>query len=130
MWKRLALAVVAVGPMVLGSGCASIQVAQKFNDQQITTDSAAPVAHIHGNTWGFYLLPIVPLLTGDTVSPGNIAVGKDTVTVGSAVDMVTAKSKALGATKTTDLCSSTSSLPVVPPIIWLKSVHVSGNATR
>jgi hypothetical protein len=47
--------------------------------------------------------------------------------------MTTAKSKELGATKITDLQSSTTSVlvwPIPPFLLWYKAVQVSGNAIR
>ena len=112
------------------SGCASVSPATKLNGQ-LLTPSDAPIAHLNASTCGIYWLPMFPLLTGSTDKPGKAALFKDTVTVESVVDMTTAKSKALGATKTTDLQSSTTSMlvfPVPPFLLWYKSVQVSGNA--
>ena len=116
--------------LALVSGCAGVQTASKLNDQQLTS-SDTPIAHLHADNWGIYLLPIVPLLTGSTANPGWPAIFDDTVNVESVVDMTTAKSKSLGATKTTDLESKTSSVWLVPTLFfWYKSVEVSGNASK
>lgn len=124
-------AVLVVSLAILTTGCASIQTATNFNDQKTTTDTSTPVAHVYGSNWGIYFLAYVPLLSGDTAKQGTIAAGRNTVSVAAAVDMVTRKSKQLGATKTTDLQSSTASVWIVPfPLLWYKSVQVSGNATR
>jgi uncharacterized protein YceK len=124
-----ALLVVALG--ILVTGCASIQTATSLNDQRITADASTPVAHVYGSNWGIYFLLYVPLLTGDTAKHGTIAVGRDTVSVAAAVDMVTRKSKELGVTRTTDIQSSSTSVWIIPlPVFWYKSVQVSGNATK
>ena len=124
-------AVLVVSLGILATGCASIQTATNFNDQKITTDASTPVAHVYGSNWGIYFLAYVPVLTGDTAKHGIIAAGRNTVSVAAAVDMVTRKSKELGATKTTDLQSSTTSVWIVPfPVFWYRSVQVSGNATK
>ncbi len=125
-----ALAAVAALALAMGAGCATVQVATNFNGQAITTDAGGAVAHVNVSNWGFYFLPSYALLTGDTVTQGNIAVGKDTVTVASAIEMLTVATKAMGATKTTDITSFRRSIAVLPPIIWFKTVQVSGNATR
>lgn len=127
---RLA-AVLAVSVGILAAGCASVHTATQLNDQRITTDASTPVAHVHGSNWGIYFLAHAPVLAGDTAKHGIIAIAEDTVTVADAVDMVTRKCKELGATKTTDLQSSTTSVWIIPfPIFWYKSVQVSGNATK
>ena len=118
--------------IVLVSGCATVNTATKLNGQQLT-QSDTPIAHLNGSNWGIYWLSIVPLLTGNTDKPGMPSVFKDTVTVESVVDMTTAKSKELGATKITDLQSSTTSVlvwPIPPFLLWYKAVQVSGNAIR
>lgn len=117
---------------VMVSGCASVSPATRLNGQMLTPGDK-PVAHVNASTWGIYWLPIVPLVTGSTDKPGEMSFFKDTVTVESVVDMTTAKSKELGATKTTDLQSSTTSMlvfPVPPFLLWYKAVQVSGNAVK
>ncbi len=130
MKKMAFLAVCAIAVLAV-AGCASMQTATVLNDQKIG-DAGNNVAHINGDNWGVYLLWI-PILTGDTAKPGSIAVMKDTVNVPSVVDMVTMKSKEMKGTKTLDLVSSRSSLPVfwfIVPIVSLKFVEVSGNSVN
>lgn len=129
--KKIAFLAVCAVAIVVVTGCASMQTATTFNDQNIAS-TEKNVAHINGDNWGVYLLWI-PILTGDTAKPGSIAVMKDTVNVPSVVDMVTKKSKEHGGTKVLDLVSSKSSIPVfwfIVPIVSLKFVEVSGNSVN
>ena len=131
MRKELGVVALVVSLALVLSGCASLQMGAKLNDQKLTTDASVPVAHVNGGTWGIYFLGFAPIVTGDTAKPGNTAWGKDTVNVESVVDMVTAKSKELGGTRTTDLQSATSSVWLFPTLVlWVKSVEVSGNALK
>ena len=119
-------ALVAVG-LAFAAGCASTQVADDLSGQKLTLSPAAKdVAHVYGRTWGFYCLWI-PLITGDTEKPGSAAWFTDTVTVKAVTKMVTAKSKALGASNTLDVKSNTSGLWIMP-VFFINSVEVSGNA--
>ncbi len=121
---------VAVG--ALAAGCASVDVAQKLNGQQLT-QSGTSIAHLNGSNWGIYWLKIIPIFTGSTDHPGQQLAFKDTVRLDTVVDMTTASSKALGATKTTDLQSHETSVlvfPLPPFLFWYKAVEVSGNAIK
>ncbi|MBU4198935.1 MAG: hypothetical protein KKG09_07405 [Verrucomicrobia bacterium] len=61
----------------------------------------------------------------------SFALFRDTVTEQAVVDMVTKKSRELGATKTTDLVSRTDSTGLQTLFtIWYYSVQVSGNAVK
>ncbi|HPN83901.1 MAG TPA: hypothetical protein PK821_01065 [Victivallales bacterium] len=129
--KKMAFLVVCAVAIIAVAGCASMQTATTLNDQKISA-ADANVAHINGDNWGVYVLWF-PILTGDTSKPGSIAIMKDTVNVPSVVDMVTNKSKEHGGTKTLDLVSSRSSMPVfwfIIPIVSLKFVEVSGNSVK
>jgi hypothetical protein len=102
----------------------------------LTTTNDEPVAHVYGDTWGLYLLPLIPIMTGDTDDPGSMTFFNNTVTVENTVDMVTEKSSQMGAKKTTDIQSSYTSIWIpfvpIPPffLYWYKSVEVSGNAVK
>jgi len=133
MRKSLATIVAAGLLAAIFSGCASVQVAHKFNGQKIDGKGSQPVAHINGSNWGFYFLS-VPLIAGSTDKVGEVEfLGKDTVKVAPVVDIVTAKSAKMGATSTLDLQSNTSSfmLPIpFPFLFYINSVEVSGNAVK
>jgi len=113
------------------SGCASVVSTKNINGQKLTTDGSQTLGHVNGSNWGIYLLPVIPLLTGDTEQPGSsIALVNDSVNVDSVVGMVTKKASTLGATKTIDLTSHTSSWWLIPTPFWYKSCDVSGNALK
>jgi len=132
MKKTMAVLVAGIAMLSL-VGCASIQTAQKFNSEKIDLNGAQEVAHINGSTWGFYLLWI-PLITGSTDDVGSISfLGPDYVKVEPVVDMVTRKSKEMGATKTLDLVSSTGGMMLpfpFPFLFYINEVQVSGNAVK
>ena len=131
MTKKITLAAAFVAVGILLMGCGSVDTTKALSGQKLTADGAAPVAHIHGNCWGIYFLPTIPLLTGDC-NAGGITFMSDNASLDHVVGAVTAKSASLKATKTTDVVSSKSSiwLPFPLPIFWYKSVSVSGNAIQ
>ncbi len=132
MVKRLSLVLTLAAVGALVTGCGSVTVTRQLNGQKLTSDTATPIAHVNGSTWGLYFLPMFPLITGDAVTGKTVFIN-DTVTLDNAVNAVTAKSKSLGATATTDLVSSQSSIWIpIPPLFftWIKSVEVSGNAVK
>ena len=111
-------------------GCASVQTAQKLNDQKLTTGGDVSIGNVNAENWGLYFLWI-PLLSGDTEKLGSIAVMKDTVNTESVVNLATKKAKEMGATKSVDLNSSASSMMIFPPfLIFYKAVQVSTNAIK
>lgn len=111
-------------------GCASVQTAQKLNDQKLTTGGDVSIGNVNAENWGLYFLWI-PLLSGDTEKMGSIAVMKDTVNTESVVSIATKKAKEMGATKSVDLNSSASSMMIFPPfLIFYKAVQVSTNAIK
>ncbi len=129
MKKLMGLMMGALAVFVI-SGCSSVQVATKLNDQKLTLAGNTDVAHVNGNTWGLYLLSF-PLLTGSTEKPDKMVIGEDSVNVSSVVDMVTARSKALGGKNVVDLTSSSSSFWIAPLfVLFIKSVEVSGNSVK
>ena len=129
MIKKTMMAIcMAVAAAMIG-GCASVKVADDFNNQNIS-DSGKNVAHVYGSNWGLYCLSI-PLITGSVDKPGSVAFGKDTVNPKSVVKMVTNKSGELGATKTLDLDTKGSSMWIFPLfVIFLDEYQVSGNAVK
>ena len=125
--KKIMLFVSAVAVGLLFAGCVSVEAVQgsDLNGEGIA-NTGTPVAHINAQNWGIYLFSI-PLLTGATDTPGSIAVLKDTVNVESMIPVVTARSRALKATKTLDLASQFS---VSGFIFYTRSINVSANAVR
>ncbi len=128
-----AMAVMAV--VVVLAGCASVQTASKadLNGRKLTMDNKAQdVAHINGNNWGFYFLKW-GLISGSTENLGDMTFMKDTVRVDKVVDIVTNKSKSLGAKETVDLQSTCTSIMLpfpIPFLFFIKEVQVSGNAVK
>lgn len=129
--KKLMLIAAAVAALALIQGCASTQVA-KGNDLsgERLCAAGANVAHVYGSNWGLYCFSI-PLISGSTDNPGNIAWGKDTVNVPSVVKMVTTKAKDLGGVSTLGIKSNTSSIWIFPTLVlFINRVEVSGNAVN
>ena len=132
MFRKFLLVALVLAVGVVMTGCASLEVGKTLNNQKLTSANEQPLAHVNGSSWGIYLLPIIPLLTGDTNNPGTgIMFMDDSVSVDRVVGMVTKKSSELGAAKTTDVTSSTFSLWLAPTLVlWYKSCEVSGNAIK
>ena len=116
---------------LLFTGCSTVDVANNFNDCKITINKDKPIAHIHASNYGYYLFSYIPLWTGRPGHANGCSFFLDQVTVGKMVDQVTKKSQELGGTKTINLSSNvlyTGSFSLW--IIWLKEVHVSGDAVK
>lgn len=121
----LLLSIAAVGLFM--SACASVEVVKDPNlNGQAIANSGRTIAHLDAQNWGIYLFTI-PLLTGSTENPGSIDVLKDTVNVSSLMPVLTAKSKALGASKTLNLASQYSESGL---IFYTRSINISGNAVK
>ena len=121
----LLLSIAAVGLFM--SACASVEVVKDPNlNGQAIANSGRTIAHLDAQNWGIYLFTI-PLLTGSTENPGSIDVLKDTVNVPSLMPVLTAKSKALGASKTLNLASQYSESWL---IFYTRSINISGNAVK
>ena len=121
----LLLSIAAVGLFM--SACASVEVVKDPNlNAQAIANSGRTIAHLDAQNWGIYLFTI-PLLTGSTENPGSIDVLKDTVNVPSLMPVLTAKSKALGASKTLNLASQYSESGL---IFYTRSINISGNAVK
>ena len=113
--------------LVLLAGCSSVSTSRNLYGQQLSQEGDT-IAHVHASTWGVYLL-MLPLFTGSTAVPGTTVFGADTVSAESAVTMVTARSADLGATKTENLQSNSSTFWIFP-VFLIKSADASGNALR
>ena len=121
----LLLSIAAVGLFM--SACASVEVVKDPNlNGQAIANSGRTIAHLDAQNWGIYLFTI-PLLTGSTENPGSLDVLKDTVNVPSLMPVLTAKSKALGASKTLNLASQYSESGL---IFYTRSINISGNAVK
>ena len=121
----LLLSIAAVGLFM--SACASVEVVKDPNlNGQAIANSGRTIAHLDAQNWGIYLFTI-PLLTGSTENPGSIDVLKDNVNVPSLMPVLTAKSKALGASKTLNLASQYSESGL---IFYTRSINISGNAVK
>ena len=121
----LLLSIAAVGLFM--SACASVEVVKDPNlTGQAIANSGRTIAHLDAQNWGIYLFTI-PLLTGSTENPGSIDVLKDTVNVPSLMPVLTAKSKAHGASKTLNLASQYSESGL---IFYTRSINISGNAVK
>jgi len=133
MKRMLALLVVGVLALCLFSGCASIATAKRFNEQALTVEQSTPVVHLNARVSGLYLLPTIPLITGDTESGKLFAIMKNTATLDECVNYLTKRAKAEGCTKTTDMVSSRRSQWLGPGgffVLWWKSASVSANGLK
>ncbi len=131
MIRILMITVLAGAVMILSSGCSSIVTTSEFHGQNLTEFGAEPVAHIHSDIWGIYFLGFqsCPVITGSYREPGSYHFFRDTVSTSSATEMVTEKSRELGATTVTDLKTDwDSSWQTFTLFFWLKEAQSSGNA--
>ena len=133
MKKKIAFLFALAGAVLLFAGCSTVQTANSstFNGQKIVA-SGTGVAHVSGSCSGLYLLWI-PILTGSVENPNNIVFNEDSCNVKAVTNMVTAKSRSLGAAKTVDLVSTrnSSNIPIpIPYIFYWRTVTVSGNAAN
>ena len=82
------------------------------------------------NNWGLYFLWI-PIFTGSTDKPGDIAVCRNTVNVNSVVELATRESKRMGAKRLVDLKSDNSCIWLFPTLVlFLRETQVSGNSVK
>ena len=125
--KKIMLLLSSAAVGLFMSACASVEVVKDPNlNGQAIANSGRTIAHLDAQNWGIYLFTI-PLLTGSTENPGSIDVLKDTVNVPSLMPVLTAKSKALGASKTLNLASQYSESGL---IFYTRSINISGNAVK
>ncbi len=128
--KKVSFLVIAAAVAAMFVGCASVQVADKaqFNDME-----GDAIAHVNSQNWGLYFLN-VPMFTGSSNEIGSISCfNEDSVNVGAATKVLTAKAKELGAKEVTDVQSQRSSIMLpfpFPFLFYIKEVNVSGNAVR
>ena len=122
--------------LLLGwTGCASLDVVtpEHLNGQQLVEEGTA-VAHIAAATWGVYLFKSIPLATGNTENPGRVrwpVFFRNDVRLEVVVEMVTKKSRELGATRVTDLQSvDKSEWMNWSLLLWLNEIEVTANASR
>ena len=130
MKRNILLLLVISTVCLIISGCSSIDTGNVFNEQGIVTTNSKAVAHINANNYGYYLFCSVPIWTGNPNSNGS-SFFTNQVTVEKVTDMVTKKSRDLGAKRTVDLQSKvTWSSGWSLGIIGFKEVQVSGDAVR
>ena len=125
--KKITFSLAALAAGLLFAGCASVDVIQNpdQNGEKLATRGKT-IAHLNCQNWGIYLFSI-PLLTGSTTSPGDIAVLEDTVNVQSTLPVITSKSRELGASKLLDLSSQYSETGF---IFYSRNINISGNSIK
>jgi len=123
-------ALLIVGGIFAG-GCSSVVTHTEFHGQKLTETGAEQVAHIHSDIWGIYFLGFqsCPVITGSYKNPGGFRLFRDTVTPGTAADMVAVKSRDLGADTVINLKTDwESGWQAYTLIFWLKEAQASGTA--
>lgn len=109
------------------TGCSTVSVVPASDLSKVQlAPSGTTLAHLNADSWGLYFF-CWPVLTGSTNNPGNIVFMEDTVNIPCVTKMMTAKSKALGATQTLEVTSEYSGIDF---IFWIRSVEMSGAAVR
>ena len=130
--KRIIVAVMAFSAILLVASCATYQVSKDFKKQQVDVESeGTPIAYIHAKNYGYYLFNVVPLISGDCENIGATSWFIDNVNPQNAVDLLTKKAKALGASKT--VCLQTThreSGAYTFWIFWYRGSQASGTAIK
>lgn len=128
--KRIFVIGMALSAIMLISSCATYQVSTDFNGQKVE-GGAVPVAYIHAKTYGYYLFNVVPLISGDCEKIGSTSWFTDNVNPENSIDLLTKKSKELGATNVTDISSTyrTSGMYTLW-IFWYRGAQSSGTAVK
>ena len=125
MFKKFTVLCLMASLLVL-VGCASVQTAQKLNDQKLTTGSEQSITNINVNNWGFFIF-YLPIASGDLENIGSVKWFRDTLSSESVIEVATKKAKDMGATKSVDMVS------MVTPVYFIfgvKQVQVSLNAVK
>lgn len=131
MLKKMLTVFAAVAILVTFTACSSVEFATSLNDQRLTASTElTSLGHVNGEIWGIYLFDIA-LVTGSAANPGSMTCFNNTVRVDNAVKMLTrqAARNLDGCSAVVDLRSTRTSTWLFP-LLWVRSVQVSGNAVK
>ncbi len=131
MLKKMLVVFAAVAAVFAFSACSSVEFATTLNDQRLTeSTNLTSLGHVNGEIWGIYLFDIA-LVTGSAANPGSMTCFNNTVRVDNAVKMLTrqAARNLDGCSAVVDLRSTRTSTWLFP-LLWVRSVQVSGNAVK
>jgi hypothetical protein len=121
-------AVVLASAASLLPGCSHVTAVRELNGQVLSEDGKT-LAHVNANCWGIYLFNLIPIMSGSRDHPESPTMFEDTANVEDVVGLLTRKSKALGASRTSDLQSIADSWwQGWTLIFWMKAAYASGNA--
>lgn len=132
MLKKMILVLAAAAAVFTFTACSSVQYATTLNDQRLTASTElTSLGHVNAEIWGLYIFDIA-ILTGSATRPGNMIGFNDTVRVDNAVKMLTAQTARNldSCAAIVDMQSRRSSFWILPPLFWINSVQVSGNAVK
>lgn len=131
MFKKNLIVFAVILITLVGAGCSSVKVANKFNEQNIS-QSSVPVANVISSNYGCFLFSCIPVVTGDSKDSNSYHLFQDTVTVDDAYSALIKQSNKLGATKTINVRSEEKwySHPYSYGLVWTKEVEVSGDVIR
>ena len=124
---NLVLAIIVAAAI---SGCAHVRTADKYNDIKVTDFGGESTTMVSAN-YGFYLLAIVPIVSGDPANPGNI-LWFTRVKVAPCYEALVKEAKSQGATQLMNVSSETdyNGLPWMLAFIGIYEAQVSGNAIK
>ncbi|MDD4817355.1 MAG: hypothetical protein PHI85_05235 [Victivallaceae bacterium] len=127
MKKIVASLFLVAAALMMGAGCSSVEVGQKFNGIGVTPDGKQALAQITYSNYGFYLLNCVPIFTGAVSDPGSFALFKDTVTTDYAMLETTRRAGLLGGSRMINInVTRGSQFNWYTLLIWTRSINVSG----
>ena len=116
--------------LLFTSACASIQQTSHLNGQKIN-EGQEPLAHIEGDIWGVYFLSFFPIVTGNPDGIDDYVWFKDTVNISNAVNLVSTRSRDLGAGGMANLHTSYDTSWRASSIrFWIKEAKASAPAVK
>lgn len=117
------------------SGCARLDSTTNFNGLKLSEDqNKQAVSHVTGSVSGLYLLPFIPLITGDPNRADemiNFTFMEDTAGLDGVTGMVTEKAKSDGATSIIDLSATSKKMWLAPTLVlFWSTTQAEGNGIR
>ena len=117
------------------AACATVKVvpAEQLYQQQFA-EGTEPVAHVYADNWGWYLLKIIPIVTGNLDKPGIPRLPRfftNNVQPDKLVEKIAEESQKLGGSIMSDVrVRDRSAYQPLTLIFWLNEFEASANVSR
>jgi len=128
--KKMAAAACAGLFCVLGSGCSSVVMAQKFNGMAPVLEDVRPVAHVNSQISGLYFLGFLPVFSGTVMSSNTTSIFTDTATIDNAFFQMNIAAKNAGANAVLNVTTMTDKSMVVPFLFTWNRATSCGTAVQ